>query len=611
VSEDRPIPFGKYELLERLGAGGMAQVFRARYTAAPGVIKPVVIKRVLSQFAENPAFVEMFIQEARISVGFNHGNIVQVFDFGQVDGEYFLAMELVEGQPLSRVLKRAKAQGLKWLPAPLAVQIAIEMCKGLHHAHTRTDERGKPLGVVHRDISPDNVLVSYEGEVKISDFGIAKAQLAGRVETEAGTVKGKYLYVSPEQARGVALDARSDVYSVGVVLYRMLCGQLPAEGQDLQVLERVVRGDLTSPLALNKDLDDSLVLILQRALATDRAGRPESAQALQQELARWLAKRAPLFAPGNLRYLMEWLYTQELLALGRSPVLPQEFREQVALWGGTPIVTEASARPASVEELAAEIRGPASARSTLLTNIAERLQPSRGLGWGLFAVALSLALVIGFMTVSRPSPLEIHSEPSGAQVRIDGIILGATPLVTEDVDRSKPHHVELFLLGWQPWSRTFEAGTLDARLDVNLEGASAPAPEPAPALAPTEPLAPAPALEAERQRPASPPPPSRSGLKITASAKPSPAVAEQKYKQGLEQLKKGRLSSAKDLFWECLANDPKAARCFLRLGEVSARMGNTDEAVAHYRRYLELAPKGPGARQAHDFVLEHGLEVGK
>ncbi|MBN1206053.1 MAG: serine/threonine protein kinase, partial [Myxococcaceae bacterium] len=148
----------------------MATVYRARYTAAPGITKSVVIKRVLDVYAENPSFVEQFIQEARISVGLNHGNIVQVFDFGQVEGEYFLAMELVEGQPLSRALKRAQSLGLAQLPAPLAVNVAIEMCKGLHHAHTRIDERGRPLGLVHRDISPDNVLISYEGEVKISDF---------------------------------------------------------------------------------------------------------------------------------------------------------------------------------------------------------------------------------------------------------------------------------------------------------------------------------------------------------------------------------------------------------------------------------------------------------
>ena len=333
---DTPVtPFGKYELLERLGMGGMAIVYRARYTAAPGITKSVVIKKVLDVYAENPSFVELFIHEARISVGLNHGNIVQVFDFGQVNGEYFLAMELVEGQPLSRVLKKAQAMQLSKLPAPLAVNIAIEMCKGLHHAHTRADENGRPLGLVHRDISPDNVLISYEGEVKISDFGVAKAQLAGRPETEAGMVKGKYLYFSPEQALGEELDARSDVYAVGVVLFKMLCGRLPAEGPEIAVMQRIVQGRLTPALQLNPDLDPALVDLLQEAMALKREDRIPSAEALQHQLSHWMATRAPLFPAHTLKHMMGLLYETELTALGRPPQVAQRFREQMARWSAT------------------------------------------------------------------------------------------------------------------------------------------------------------------------------------------------------------------------------------------------------------------------------------
>ncbi|WP_224240274.1 serine/threonine-protein kinase [Hyalangium gracile] len=333
MSDGTTTPFGKYELLERLGAGGMAIVYRARYTAAPGITKPVVIKRVLGHYAEDQAFVEMFVQEARISVGLNHGNIVQVFDFGQVDGEYFLAMELVDGQPLSRLLKQAEAMGLAQLPPPLAVSIAIEMCKGLHHAHTRKDERGRPLGLVHRDISPDNVLISYEGEVKISDFGIAKAQLAGRPVTESGVVKGKYRYLSPEQAYAVPdLDARSDVYAVGVVLYRMLCGRLPADGHELSVMQRIANGQLTPPRELAPELDAELVQILQNALATDREARTPSAEALHLQLSQWFAVMAPLFPVHTLKHLMGLVFESELREKGRTPQLPPRFEEQVAMW---------------------------------------------------------------------------------------------------------------------------------------------------------------------------------------------------------------------------------------------------------------------------------------
>ncbi|NRD68449.1 serine/threonine protein kinase, partial [Corallococcus exiguus] len=165
--------FGRYELVSWLGRGGMAETWRAQLVGDAGVTKPVLIKKVLPEYANDEAFISMFISEARISATLSHGNVAQVFDFGRVDGEYFLAMEFVDGQPLHRILKRALKSDLGALPVPVAVFIAMEMCRGLHYAHTRTNSSGQPLGIVHRDISPDNVLLGYEGQVKIVDFGIA------------------------------------------------------------------------------------------------------------------------------------------------------------------------------------------------------------------------------------------------------------------------------------------------------------------------------------------------------------------------------------------------------------------------------------------------------
>jgi serine/threonine-protein kinase len=525
-------PFGKYELLERLGAGGMAIVYRARYTAAPGISKPVVIKRVLGHYAEDPAFVEMFIQEARISVGLNHGNIVQVFDFGQVDGEYYLAMELVDGQPLSRILKTAQAKGLMWLPPPLAVSITIEMCKGLHHAHTRTDERGRPLRLVHRDISPDNVLVSYEGEVKISDFGIAKAALAGRPATESGVVKGKFRYLSPEQARAEELDARSDVYAVGVVLYRMLCGRLPADGHELAVMQRISDGRLTPPRELNPALDDELVQILGQALATDREERTPSMEALHLQLSQWAAVNAPLFPVHTLKHLLGLFYESELAAQGRPPQLPPKFREQVAMWSrsqpkelpkaegesspsawsGTQAgreetsragrqVTRAARRGVAEqkrtrreEELPAALELPEDASETAPTlKRVSRPKPSGAdakkdgadpyealvrflmtlsSNWRLLIPVGVLVVVLfkmGMFLFARPPPLTISSEPTGALVSIDNRFIGTTPLTLQEFSRAERHAVELTFRGRKVWSRTFEPGTLDEQLHVNLE----------------------------------------------------------------------------------------------------------------------------------------------
>jgi serine/threonine-protein kinase len=502
-------PFGKYELIERLGMGGMAIVYRARYTAAPGITKSVVIKKVLDVYAENPAFVKLFIHEARISVGLNHGNIVQVFDFGQVNGEYFLAMELVEGQPLSRVLKKAQAMNLAKLPAPLAVNIAIEMCKGLHHAHTRADEKGRPLGLVHRDISPDNVLISYEGEVKISDFGVAKAQLAGRPETEAGMVKGKYLYFSPEQAMGEQLDARSDVYAVGVVLFRMLCGRLPAEGSEMEVMQRIVHGKLTPAVQLNPELDPSLVDILEEAMAHQRGDRIASAEALQHQLSHWMATRAPLFPAHTLKHMMGLLYEPELTALGRPPQVAPRFREQMARWSASqrwrtleepeeqkpvaPKQPPAGEVPSAIT-LTTPQSGEAEGTGTQVTATVPNAQmegASRGLKaryfWLAGAVAVVLAgLVLGLFWKMRTPPLEVFSTPLGAQVIVDGVPKGTTPVKLEGVGRKAPHTVELSLKGMRPWSQRFEAGTLAARLDVTLEPSSPPA-----SSAPAAPVVPA------------------------------------------------------------------------------------------------------------------------
>ncbi|KFE60836.1 serine/threonine protein kinase [Hyalangium minutum] len=511
---DTPVtPFGKYELLERLGMGGMAIVYRARYTAAPGITKPVVIKKVLDVYAENPAFVELFIHEARISVGLNHGNIVQVFDFGQVNGEYFLAMELVEGQPLSRVLKKAQAMNLSKLPAPLAVNIAIEMCKGLHHAHTRADENGRPLGLVHRDISPDNVLISYDGQVKISDFGVAKAKLAGRPETEAGMVKGKYLYFSPEQAMGEQLDARSDVYAVGVVLFKMLCGRLPVEGPEIAVMQRIVQGRLTPALQLNPDLDPTLVDILEEAMAFKRDDRIPSAEALQHQLSHWMATKAPHFPAHTLKHMMGVLYEAELTALGRPPQVAERFREQMSRWSATqrwraleePAPEQASAdggpsvpeEVPSVDATKPESGGvTAEGTGTVVTaTVANGQVGLPGLKtryfWivGVVAVAL-VGGVLGFLWKARVPPLEVFSTPLGAQVIVDGVPKGTTPLKLEGVGRKAPHTVELSLKGMRPWSQQFEAGALATRLDVTLEPIPPPpVPAPEPASAPVTPVA--------------------------------------------------------------------------------------------------------------------------
>ena len=204
--------FGKYRLQRRLARGGMAEIYLARYEAAAGIGKTVVVKKILPAFADNPRFLKMFIDEARVTVGLSHGNIAQVFDFGEIDGSYYLDMEYVAGQALSAIVSRATEQGLAF-PIPIACFVTMEMLKGLGYAHRKTDEQGQPLASVHRDVSPQNVMIAYEGQVKVVDFGIAKAATVAS-DTKARALKGKYLYFAPEQAHSREVDARADLDSL-------------------------------------------------------------------------------------------------------------------------------------------------------------------------------------------------------------------------------------------------------------------------------------------------------------------------------------------------------------------------------------------------------------
>ena len=276
----------------------MAEAWRADMVAGAGVRKPVVIKRILPHRAAQPGFVEMFIAEARLTAQLNHGNIAQVFDFGEQDGEYFIALELVDGLSLRELFTRAAADGFWHLPYPLALLAVLEASKALHYAHTRTDERGRALGIVHRDVSPDNLLVSLDGEVKVVDFGVAKADRAGNDSTEPGVIKGKYLYLSPEQALGEPVDARSDVFALGIVLYELVCGGLPFGDEPIPALRQMSRGAMRPPLELNPGLPPALVAVLLRALQLNRAARFPTALAMQEAVAEVLFELAPRAGPG-------------------------------------------------------------------------------------------------------------------------------------------------------------------------------------------------------------------------------------------------------------------------------------------------------------------------
>ena len=256
---------GRYTVVHKLANGGMAEIFLASQTGHEGFQKPVVLKRILSTIYADPQFRNMLIDEAHISMSLTHSNIVQVLDLGLAGGRYFLVLELVDGWDLGIVLQRGNNAG--WpLPLDLGLFVVTEVCRALAYAHGKRGPDGQPLGIVHRDISPNNVLISEHGEVKLADFGIAKA-MNKREQTGTGVVKGKVSFMSPEQALGRAIDSRSDVFSLGTLLYLVTIGERPFDGStDLETLLRVQRGDYKLPSRARPDLLPEISRIIEQAM---------------------------------------------------------------------------------------------------------------------------------------------------------------------------------------------------------------------------------------------------------------------------------------------------------------------------------------------------------
>jgi len=294
----------RYTILRKITDGGTAEIFLAKQHGAQGFEKTVVLKRIFTTFYADPQFRHMLVDEAHVAMSLNHSNIVQVLDLGEAEGRYFLAMELVDGWTLDRILKRSKAAGVP-IPPALALYVTAEICRALAYAHNKTRNDGKPLGIVHRDVSPHNVLLSEQGEVKLTDFGIAKAQ--NKTEKSLGNlIKGKVAFMSPEQASGGELDARSDLFSVGVMLYVMITRRHPFDAPtDYETLMLVKNGDFLPPETARPGLNPELYRAIRKAMGKTPEARYQKAEDMlidveqvmrlafrpvgQTELQRWLA----------------------------------------------------------------------------------------------------------------------------------------------------------------------------------------------------------------------------------------------------------------------------------------------------------------------------------
>ena len=276
----------RYSIIEQIDVGGMAEVWRGRAESLQGFQKQVAIKRVLPHLAANTQFLDMFLDEARVSLHLNHANIVQTFDVVQAKDSYFIVMEWIDGLNLRKILELLN-RSQERLSIPETVYIAAEACKGLSHAHDLVDTDGKPLNIVHRDVSPPNILISKEGETKIVDFGLAKAasQLAS---TDPGVVKGKFSYISPEAAYGNPVDRRTDVFSMGTVLWEMITGTKLFKGDnDLETIKLVRRCEVPPINSVDRRVDEQLASIVMRALEKDPNQRFQSCEDMSQALVRY------------------------------------------------------------------------------------------------------------------------------------------------------------------------------------------------------------------------------------------------------------------------------------------------------------------------------------
>ncbi len=289
--------FGKYLLLEKLAAGGMAEVYLAKSSGANGVNKFVAIKRILPHLSTNQDFVEMFKQEAKVAVNLNHSNIVSIYEFGIEKGQFFIVMEFVEGRNLRQIINELKKSN-KSVRIEEAIYIVKEAASGLDNAHRCVDQHtGRPLNITHRDMSPQNIMVSFEGESKVIDFGIAKRTEDSKEETKAGTLKGKFAYMSPEQAEGDDVDPRTDIFALGIILWELLANDRLFTGSNENAILRKVREcQIPQIRKINPLVPQELERIVNKALAKDRNVRYQTAANLQKDLNRFLNTQYPDFS---------------------------------------------------------------------------------------------------------------------------------------------------------------------------------------------------------------------------------------------------------------------------------------------------------------------------
>ena len=403
------IPFGPYTLVRRLAVGGMAEVYLARMSGPRGFEKHVVVKQILPQLAEDPELLQMFFDEAAIASKLSHPAIVEILDFGRHNDTVYLAMEFVDGMDLSMALRREKRlRGISKVPIPIAVRAAAETARALHHAHEAADADGTPLNIVHRDVSPQNVLLGTNGVVKLTDFGIARASTK-IVQTQTGVLRGKVAYVPPEVFHGRRADRQTDVYGLGIVLFEAIAGQRPFGGDDAAFIRRVMFEDAPRLIDVVPEIDPRLDVVVGRALAKDRSERYRDAAELASALTQ-LGMAASSIEMGE--------YVTGLCE--QSPVT------------SGPSATATLPRPSTQTLASPHTRtlavGPAADDRTRLVEVVEMPEARRASALQVGLLALGL-LVAGLVLViwGASAPIAVHHPDAGPTITVlDPVTIGLT-----------------------------------------------------------------------------------------------------------------------------------------------------------------------------------------
>ncbi len=450
--------FGGYVLLEPIAKGGMGEVWRAARVGSAGFARPIAIKRILPHLADEPDFVAMLIDEAKISATLMHPNILQVLDLGRVGkSNYYIAMEFLSGQPLNRVLATGIRQGER-LPFGFCFHVVHQALMGLAHAHEKLDAAGGPMGIVHRDISPQNIMVTYQGEVKLADFGIAKATQRSSNETTGGRIKGKPGYMAPEQLQGGKVDQRLDLYAMGVVLHELLTmKRMRKADNDMQLLMEVARGSFPRFEEMGVEVPPEAAEVAYRALQPDPAARFQTAREFADALTRVGKVRGWDWTSLQVAGHMAHLFPVDMERERQSEARFNEVIAQVAQ-------ADSDGLKELLDRLEADKPTPTSGFETTRSRL---LKPPRQSLW---AVGLGAALLVfggGGVMVWKGRPaavapaagtLRVETVPPGASVRVNGRdIAGVTPLAVPDL-AAGPTELEVRLKGHAP-----------ARQQVSLE----------------------------------------------------------------------------------------------------------------------------------------------